>query len=72
MFNSNKIYLKITWEIGKWSPNITYTIREPDGTRVELQSSEGEKDLSVKVDNELASSEHITATTGLQLQKPTE
>ena len=50
--------------MGKRNPNTTYTIRKPDGTRVELQSSEGERDLGVKVDNELAFSEHIRAATG--------
>ena len=50
--------------MGKRNANTTYTIRKPDGTRVELQSSEGERDLGVKVDNELAFSEHIRAATG--------
>ena len=49
--------------MGKRNPNNSYTIRKPDGTRVELQSSMGERDLGVKVDNELAFSEHIRATT---------
>ena len=49
--------------MGKQNPNTTYTIRKPDGTRVELQSSEGERDLGVKVDNELAFSEHTRAAT---------
>ena len=49
--------------IGKRNPNATYTIRKPDGTRVELQSSEGERDLGVKIDNELTFSEHIRAAT---------
>ena len=41
--------------MGKRNPNTTNTIRKPDGTSgVELQSSEGERDLGVKVDNELA------------------
>ena len=45
------------------NPKATYTIRRSDGTRVELQSSEGERDLGVKVDNELTFSEHIRAAT---------
>ena len=49
--------------MGKRNPKNTYTIRKPDGTRVELHSSEGERDLGVKVDNELAFSEHIRAAT---------
>jgi len=49
--------------MGKQNPNTTYTFRKPDGTRVELQSSVGEWDLGVKVDNELAFSEHIRAAT---------
>jgi len=47
--------------MGKRNPNNSYTIRKPDGTRVELQSSMGERDLGVKVDNELAFSEHTRA-----------
>jgi hypothetical protein len=49
--------------MGKRNPKATYTIRKSDGTRVELQSSEGERDLGVKVDNELTFSEHIRAAT---------
>ena len=49
--------------MGKRNPKATYTIRRSDGTRVELQSSEGERDLGVKVDNELTFSEHIRAAT---------
>ena len=47
----------------KLNPNTTYTIRKPDGRRVELQSSEGERDLGVTVDNKLEFSEHIRAAT---------
>ena len=49
--------------IGKRNPNSTYTIRKPGGARVELQSSEGERDLGVRVDNELGFSQHIRAAT---------
>ena len=49
--------------MGKRNPKATYTIRKSDGTRVELQSSEGERDLGVKVDNELTFGEHIRAAT---------
>jgi len=49
--------------IGKQNQKAKYTIRKPDGTKVELQSSEGERDLGVTVDNELAFNEHIWAAT---------
>ena len=49
--------------MGKRNPKATYTIRKPDGSRVELQSAEGEWNLGVKVDNKLAFSEHIRAVT---------
>ena len=49
--------------MGKRNPNTTYTIRKPDGRQVELQSSEGERDLGVTVDNKLEFSEHIRVAT---------
>jgi len=49
--------------IGKRNPNSTYTIRKPDGIRVELRKSEGERDLGVRLDNELGFSQHIRAVT---------
>jgi len=49
--------------IRKRNPNNSYMISKPDGTRAELQSSVSERDLGVKVDNELAFNEHIRATT---------
>jgi len=49
--------------MGKRNPNNSNIVRKPDGTRVELQSSVGERDRGVIVDNELAFSEHIRATT---------
>ena len=49
--------------MGKRNPKAKYTIRKQDGTRVELHCSEGERDLGVTVDNELAFSEHIRAAT---------
>ena len=49
--------------IGKRNSNSTYTIRKPGGEKVELQSSEGERDLGVRVDNELGFSQHIRAAT---------
>ena len=52
--------------IGKRNPNNTYTIRKPGGARVELQSSEGERDLGVRVDNELGFSQHIRAAISLE------
>ena len=48
--------------MGKRNPKAKYTIRKQDGTRVELHCSEGETDLGVTVDNELAFSEHIRAS----------
>ena len=51
--------------IGERNPKATYTIRKLDGTRVELQSLEGEKDLGVTVDSELSFSEHIRAATAI-------
>ena len=45
------------------NPNSTYTIRKPDGIRVELRKSEGERDLGVRLDNELGFSQHIRAVT---------
>ena len=54
----------VVMHIGKRNPCNTYTIRKPNDTRVELQSLEGVKDLSVKADNELAFSEHIRFSTG--------
>ena len=53
----------IVVHIGKRNPNSTYTIRKPDGARLEIQSSEGERDLGVRVDSELGFSQHIRAAT---------
>ena len=49
--------------MGKRNPKTTYTIRKPDGTRVEFHSSECERDLGVRLDNDLTFSEHIRAAT---------
>jgi len=48
---------------GKLNSNKAYTIRKRDGTRVELQSSEGEKDLGVKVDHGLEFRQQIRSAT---------
>ena len=49
--------------MGKQNPKKTYTVGKEEGTKAELHNSKDERDLSVKVDNELAISEYIWAAT---------
>ena len=40
-------------DIGKRYPNSKNTICRPDGTKIELKNSAGEKDLGVELDSDL-------------------